>query len=188
MTSSNPQAILHWVRSRECFQNINLIISLPTYHMSVASSHLHDEVQTPPAPILLFLSRVLHTYSQHTHTHTHTTSWFRCATPSMIEFISSNYRSHYLNPFWIVRLAGTVQPLFFFFNFYLFMIVTEREIERGRDKGRGRSRLHAQGARCGIRSLVSRIAPWAKGRRQTAAPPRDPPLFFFNTPLSVWVH
>ena len=60
----------------------------------------------------------------------------------------------------------------FFKIFYLFMIVTERE--KDRDIGRGRSRLHAPGARCGIRSRVSRIAPWAKGRRQTAAPPRDP--------------
>ena len=58
------------------------------------------------------------------------------------------------------------------------MIVTERE--RGRDTGIGRSRLHASGARCGIRSWVSRIAPWAKGRRQTAAPPRDPHLFIFK--------
>ncbi|XP_048970981.1 target of rapamycin complex 2 subunit MAPKAP1 isoform X2 [Canis lupus dingo] len=40
---------------------------------------------------------------------------------------------------------------------------TERERERGRDTGRGRSRLHAPGARRGIRSRVSRIAPWAKG-------------------------
>ena len=63
-----------------------------------------------------------------------------------------------------------------FFFFYLFMIVTERE--RGRDTGRGRTRLHAPGAGCGIRSRVSRIAPWAKGRRQTAAPPRDPSLNF----------
>ena len=63
---------------------------------------------------------------------------------------------------------------FFFLNFYLFMIVTEREGHR--DIGRGRSRLHAPGAWCGIRSRVSRIAPWAKGRRQTAAPPRDPPV------------
>ncbi|CAD7670245.1 unnamed protein product [Nyctereutes procyonoides] len=47
-------------------------------------------------------------------------------------------------------------------------------LERGRDTGRGRSRLHALGARCGIRSWVSRITPWAKGRRQTAVPPRDP--------------
>ena len=68
--------------------------------------------------------------------------------------------------------------LFFFFNFYLFMIVTQRVRERGRDTGRGRSRLHAPGARCGIRSWVSRIAPCAKGRHQTAAPPRDPRLFF----------
>ena len=56
------------------------------------------------------------------------------------------------------------------------MIVTERE--RGRDTGRGRSRLHASGARCGTQSRVSRIAPWAKGRHQTAAPPRDPDDFF----------
>ena len=56
------------------------------------------------------------------------------------------------------------------------MIVTERdtERERGRDTGRGRSRLHAPGAQRGIRSQVSRIAPRAKGRHQTAAPPRDP--------------
>ena len=54
------------------------------------------------------------------------------------------------------------------------MIVTERERERGRDTDRERSRLHASEARCGILSWVSRIAPWAKGRHQTAAPPRDP--------------
>ncbi|XP_038539028.1 E3 ubiquitin-protein ligase RNF5 isoform X4 [Canis lupus familiaris] len=54
--------------------------------------------------------------------------------------------------------------------------VTQRERERGRGTGRGRSRLHAPGARRGTRSRVSRIAPWAKGRRQTAAPPRDPPV------------
>ena len=46
------------------------------------------------------------------------------------------------------------------------MIVTHTERER--ERGRGRSRLHAPGARRGIRSRVSRIAPWAKGRRQTA--------------------
>ena len=63
------------------------------------------------------------------------------------------------------------------------MIVTERERERerGRDTGRGRSRLHAPEARRGIPSRVSRIAPWAKGRRQTAAPPRDPlPMLFLK--------
>ncbi|XP_048949588.1 fms-related tyrosine kinase 3 ligand isoform X8 [Canis lupus dingo] len=36
-----------------------------------------------------------------------------------------------------------------------------------------------QGAQRGIRSQVSRIAPWAKGRCQTAAPPRDPNFFYF---------
>ena len=51
-----------------------------------------------------------------------------------------------------------------FLNFYLFMIVTQRERETGRDTGRGRNRLHAPGAWRGIRSWVSRIAPWAKGR------------------------
>ncbi|KAM8955478.1 ubiquitin-conjugating enzyme E2 G1 isoform 1-T1 [Lycaon pictus] len=74
--------------------------------------------------------------------------------------------------------CGEFIKLFFFFNFYLFIYDShrerERERERGRDTGRGRSRLHAPGARRGIRSRVSRIAPWAKGRRQTAAPPRDP--------------
>ena len=60
------------------------------------------------------------------------------------------------------------------------MIVTERERERGRDTGIWRSRLHAPGARRGIRSRVSRIAPCAKGRRQTAAPPRDPLIWLFE--------
>ena len=32
-----------------------------------------------------------------------------------------------------------------------------------------------QGARCGTRSLVSRIMPWAEGRCSTAEPPRRPP-------------
>ena len=33
-----------------------------------------------------------------------------------------------------------------------------------------------QGAQCGIRSRVSRIRPWAEGRRQTAEPPRHPQI------------
>ena len=73
--------------------------------------------------------------------------------------------------------------IFIFMNIYIhilhilfkhFIYDSHRERERGRDIGRGRSRLHATGARRGIRSRVSRIAPWVKGRRQTAAPPRDP--------------
>ncbi|CAK7291216.1 DNA repair protein RAD51 homolog 3 [Vulpes lagopus] len=50
----------------------------------------------------------------------------------------------------------------------------ERERERGRDTGRGRSRLHAPGVQRGIRSRVSRIVPWAKGRHQATAPSRNP--------------
>ncbi|CAD7675022.1 unnamed protein product [Nyctereutes procyonoides] len=40
-----------------------------------------------------------------------------------------------------------------FFN--LFIYDSHRERERGRDIGRGRSRLHAPGARCGIRSRLN---------------------------------
>ena len=68
--------------------------------------------------------------------------------------------------------AGLVLPsfLFFFLRFYLF-IHRHREGQRHRQREKAGS---MQGARCGIRSRVSRIVPWAKGRRQTAAPPRDP--------------
>ncbi|CAD7682046.1 unnamed protein product [Nyctereutes procyonoides] len=52
------------------------------------------------------------------------------------------------------------------------MIVTHRE------RGRGGSRLHAPGAQRGIQSRVFKIGPWAKGRRQTAVPPRDPSTFW----------
>ena len=50
------------------------------------------------------------------------------------------------------------------------MIVTQREAETQAEGEAG----SMQGARRGIQSRVSRIAPWAKGRHQTAAPPRDP--------------
>ena len=49
----------------------------------------------------------------------------------------------------------------------------ERERERGRDTGRGRSRLHV-GTLMWDSIPDSRITPWAKGRHQTAEPPRDP--------------
>ena len=74
--------------------------------------------------------------------------------------------------FWNHRVALFLTSFLFFFY--------DSHRERGRDTGRGRSRLHAPGARRGIRSRVSRIAPWAKGRRQTTAPPRDPRFIFFN--------
>ena len=62
------------------------------------------------------------------------------------------------------------------------------EREREADTGRGRSRPHAPGARRGIRFRDPRIAPWAKGRRQTAAPPRDPSLCLVkesSTPIAM---
>ena len=82
--------------------------------------------------------------------------------------------------------------IFYFFKgifsiyYYFFMIVIQREREgQSRDTGRGRSRLHAPGARCGIRSRVSRITPWAKGRRQTTAPPRDPACTLLTCPSEL---
>ena len=56
------------------------------------------------------------------------------------------------------------------------MIDTEREREAEiQAEGEARS---TPGARCGTRSRDSRIAPWAKGSRQTAEPPRDPRFIF----------
>ena len=95
---------------------------------------------------------------------------------------TSSYKAH--GPFG--SFTSYFVFVFVFFNFYLFMIVTQEERERGRDTGRGRSRLHAPEARRGSRSLVSRIAPWAKGRRQTAAPPRDPTYVVLLR--SSWYH
>ena len=51
---------------------------------------------------------------------------------------------------------------------------TQREAETQAEGEAG----SLQGAPCGTRSQVSRIAPWAKGRRETAAPPRDPSFLF----------
>ena len=71
--------------------------------------------------------------------------------------------------------------IFFFKDFiYLFMIVTQRERDREAETQAEGEAGSMQGARRGIRSRVSRIMPWAKGRRQTAAPPRDPsPLILY---------
>ena len=56
--------------------------------------------------------------------------------------------------------------------------MTDTERERGRDTGRGISRLHA-GSLTWDPSRDSRIVPWAKGRRQTTEPPRDPQRYSF---------
>ena len=73
-------------------------------------------------------------------------------------------------------------PVSSIFNFFLKNFFYECHRERGRDTGRGRSRLHAPGARCGIRSQVSRIVPWAKDRHQTTSPPRDPLFLTYREP------
>ena len=62
------------------------------------------------------------------------------------------------------------------------MIDREREREREREaqaqaEGEAGS---MPGAHCGTQSRDSRITPWAKGRCQTAKPPRDPQVYFFK--------
>ena len=77
--------------------------------------------------------------------------------------------------------CGLLPPCsFFFLIFYLFYVDSyrERERERGRDTGRGRSRLHAPGARRGIRSRVSRIAPWGQRQAPNRCATQGSPLFF----------
>ena len=54
------------------------------------------------------------------------------------------------------------------------MIDIEREAETQAEGEAG----SMPGARRGTRSWDSRIAPWAKGRCQTAEPPRDPQEIF----------
>ena len=62
------------------------------------------------------------------------------------------------------------------------MIVTQRERQRHRQREK---QAPCTGARRGIQSPVSRIAPWAKGRRQTAAPPRDPSEIYFRSEVNM---
>ena len=57
-----------------------------------------------------------------------------------------------------------------------------RDRERGRDRQREGS---MQGARCESRSRVSRITPWAEGKRQTAGPP-GLPIFLFLKRFSLF--
>ena len=53
---------------------------------------------------------------------------------------------------------------------------TQREAETQAEGEAG----SIQGARCGTQSQVSRITPWAEGRRLTAEPPRRPPQGCFK--------
>ena len=67
-----------------------------------------------------------------------------------------------------------IEELFFFKDFYLFIHERHREREREAETQAEGEAGPMQGARRGTRSWDSRIIPWAKGRRQTAEPPRDP--------------
>ena len=80
--------------------------------------------------------------------------------------------------FWNHRVALFLTS---FLNFFY-----DSHRERGRDTGRGRSRLHGLRVRRGIRSRVSRITTWAKGRFQTTAPPRDPLFLTSRGPSTVF--
>ena len=66
-----------------------------------------------------------------------------------------------------------------FYLFYLFMRDRESEAETQAEGEAG----PMQGAQRGTRPRVSRVTPWADGRRQTAEPPRDPPHAFLSVGL-----
>ena len=74
------------------------------------------------------------------------------------------------------NVAVTTEKLKFFLKIYLFIFIYDRHREREKEaetqeEGEAGS---MPGARRGTRSRDSRVTPWAKGRRQTAEPPRDP--------------
>ena len=61
--------------------------------------------------------------------------------------------------------------------------MTDRETERERERGKTQAEGEAgpmQGAPRGTQSRVSRIMPQAEGRRQIAAPPRDPKILLIK--------
>ena len=73
---------------------------------------------------------------------------------------------------------------FFFKDLFIYLFIHDRQREREREaetqaEGEAGSK---PGARHGTRSWDSRTAPWAKGRRQTAEPPRDPHVHSFDHP------
>ena len=76
---------------------------------------------------------------------------------------------------WFILLPISMEDLSIYFLFFLkdfislFMRDTQREAETQAEGEAG----SMQGAPCGTQSRDSRITPWAKGRCQTAEPPRD---------------
>ena len=62
----------------------------------------------------------------------------------------------------------------FVFRHFIYLL---KDSEREQELGKGQRKREKQTPRTGSPTWdprVSRITPWAKGRRQTAAPPRDP--------------
>ena len=57
---------------------------------------------------------------------------------------------------------------------------THRERER---EAETQAEVEAGSMQGGTRPRVSRIVPWAKGRRETAEPPRDPQIAAFKSML-----
>ena len=75
--------------------------------------------------------------------------------------------------------------VFFFLILFIYSQETQIERERERERERQRHRQREKQAPCrepdvGLDPGVSRITPWAEGRRQTAAPPRDPKSQILN--------
>ena len=62
------------------------------------------------------------------------------------------------------------------------MIVSQRERE-AETQAEGEAGSMHRGPDVGLDPGSSRIAPWAKGRRQSAAPPRDPVYSYVDGPL-----
>ena len=90
-------------------------------------------------------------------------------------------------PLWSEWMFSKFGFFFFFFFFflrfiYLFTIDTHRERKREAETQEEGEAGSMPGAWCGTRSRDSRIASWAKGRRQTAEPPRPSlNMLYLNT-------
>ena len=67
------------------------------------------------------------------------------------------------------------------------MIVKQRERE-AETQAEGESGSMHREPDVGLDPRSIRIAPWAKGRRQTVAPPRDPHLDVFLETISIHAH
>ena len=76
---------------------------------------------------------------------------------------------------------------FFFFFKILFIYSLETDRVREAETQAEGEAGSMQGARCGTRSWDSRITPWAKGRRSTAEPPRDPHVCIFKNLIYLFI-